>query len=776
MTTTIHFLKKASIFGAFLLVVGMHLNVKADGLPGEFISTQRWHDLFARYSPLTNPAIITEANYLGARFAFSPTLGNAFKIIDLGVTIPVGLYQSVAVSWFFLTPGSYEIYSINRSTNIWEPNGTTSSSENYFMLSYAINPWNRLSVGANLNFVYQSLFPGTENAEKRFNENFIPGIDIGATYRLFRHPLAGNHVIGINLQNLIYAPTIGEESFPANLRISWLATFWEKRIESGIDFDIKDVVAQADKFQDGDKQIEWELYGRVGTWLLRVFKLYFLFGSNGSGAPDAEIDVPWGLAGGINIPSVNIGRDLELLYQYHAVDGPAINTHTIYLRADLGKHREEIYARKMARQLDASPNDLYNKALTLYHQQKYWEAFFVFGQILSQFPDFFKNDWVNYYLHSCQEELDMRQASQSGYAEAINKYPQSEIVPYADLGIMRVVYREGDNAKVSDQFAKLNQLGVPDSLKYHAYYLMGQTHMRNKDYSKAIQLFNLIPEGHPEYIFGQHSLGVCQVLSDNMQAAMVALENAIQSEATTSTQKEGVNRSYLLIGYLFYEELSLSKAVTALRSIPAGSYYYEDALLGLGWSAIKARQWADCMDAGVKLQKTSNKEVIQCEGMLLEAYALLMRKNYGQALDVLQKAYDKINKVSPPSKEQLATRTQQYAQEREDYGEVAASAYDLALVRQTSAVIKLIDSLHVEQKSSKQNIDEHLKFSDEFVRSGFFSRGIDKIKEDLEYALATAEKLSGTSATPAKPVEETEELDEEIQKLQEEMRKLEEEQ
>ncbi|MBD3344756.1 MAG: tetratricopeptide repeat protein [Chitinivibrionales bacterium] len=768
-----------------LLVAGMISSISAAGLPGEYLITQRWRDLLSPYSPLTNPALLTEANYITARGAFAPTLGNSFKLGEIGVTVPIGLYQSVSVSWIGLGSGQFSGYTWdNDEQTMKKTDGEISSQHNFFMLSYAINPWNRLSTGVNVNFAHESLF----GEEQRFSP--MPGIDFGISYRAFRHPVIGNHLFGLTFQNIL-APTLKSDVeelegdvYSRNLKLSWLATFWEKRISSGMDFDIKDWLTQADEFKevsneglvDAASKVEWELSYRLGFWLLRIFKLYGQFGLSDKPVEGNELPGYWGFAGGFNMPSVNNGRDVEFLYQYNSMfEGDNISTHTIYGRAEFGLHREEIYARRMARMLDASPNDLYNKALTLYHQEKYWDAFFVFGQILSQFPDFFKNDWVNYYLHSCQEELDMRQTSWEGYNDAISKYPQSEIVPYADLGIMRVAYREGDDVAVTTQFNRLNAPAVPDSLKYHAFYIMGQVHAKKKEHAKAIQLFENVPEYHPDYVFAQHSLAVTYMRQDKSTEATEALENAIQTEAKREDQRECVNRSLLLIGYVFYEELSLSKAVTALRKIPNSSYFYEDALLGLGWTGVKARQWADCAQAGQALQRTSNKIAVQAEGALLEAYSAMMKKSYDEAANILRQALNKIEDYDGPPEDSLTLRKEKYQRNREQYETVAQSAEELALVRQTSLVLRMIDSLHIHQKEEKQAIEDFLTYTDEFERRSFFSQGIDKVKSDIEYALATAEKLSeGTSVAPKQEIEKQKELDMEIEKLKEEMKKLEE--
>ncbi len=782
-------LRKRGGAGLFLLVVlGATVTVRADGLPGEFAVTQRWRDLFWTHSAVNNAAFLTEENYTTMRLGFAPTVGAQFTLMEAGLSVPIGLYQTAGVSWLGNFSGSYPRTEISGSELV-QTDEDISTSENLFLFTYAINPWNRLSVGANVTLVYQSLFPELGD-EARTNIGY--GFDLGATYRLLRHPWLGIHLMGLSMQNIL-APNFSvesgsKESYARNLKLSYAMYLLERRIEVGADYDIKDFFSQADAFKtlgaggeyvDAAQNLETELSFRLGVWLLRVFKLYAQFGLGEKGPEGEELPGYWGFAAGMNVPSVNQGRDLEVLYQFNnMLQGERVLSHTIYTRVEVGKHREELYARRMARLLDASPNDLYNKALTLYHQEKYWDAFFIFGQILAQFPDFFKNDWVHYYLRGCQEELDMREGSRDGYEHAIKTYPQSEVVPYCDLGIMRINYRNGNNAAVSNQFTKLNKMSTPDSLKHHAYYLMGETQMRQKNYAKAIQLFSVIPASHPSYVFAQHSQAVAYVLSNNMQRARESLEAAIQAEVSTPEQKEAVNRSLLLIGYLFYEEQWLSKAVTALREIPSSSYYHEDALLGLAWTAVKAQQWGDCLTAARNLQKTSEKLVLQSEAALLEAYGLLMQQNYSEAVTVLQMGIDKINKASAPDEDQLAVKGQKYQNDRIGYNEIAESAYELAMARQSELVVSMIDSLHTRQKSARKEIDDYLKYADEFERMKFFARNIETVKSDMDYALATAENLKGQKEVQQvedETIEEQQDLQQEIEKIREEMEQLEQE-
>ena len=121
----------------------------ADGLTGEYLSTQYWRDLHSRYSPLTNPAFMTEENYLSFRFAGSYVLQN-YGLFELGATLPVGLYESWGFSWFSQTSGAINVTGIDPSGGVTDSGKTLSDWKNLFMVSYANNIWGRLSVGANL--------------------------------------------------------------------------------------------------------------------------------------------------------------------------------------------------------------------------------------------------------------------------------------------------------------------------------------------------------------------------------------------------------------------------------------------------------------------------------------------------------------------------------------------------------------------------------------------------------------------------------------------------
>lgn len=760
-----HRFRHPALAAALLLaVVGTH----ADGLPGEYVVSQKWRDLFAFYSPLSNPAFLLEQGYSSVRGVFSGSPEGAGRLWEMGFVKPIGFYHSVGFTWIAEDGGEIKQGGFGTDGRYRPGPGTMNNQNSLFTGTYALNPWKRLTMALNVNVVYQT----------NFDEPTIgAGADAGLTWRLTNHPILGYHLLGAAYQNLV-PPKGGPESddmgYSSQLRLTHHARLFGDRITSNLQFDITDFTAKPEDFMAGiSPQIEWDIAYHLGIELLRLIRMFGLVGVN-----DVGLEY-WGVAGGLAFPFVNQGRDAEVLYQYRTdVTGSDYASHSIYARMDFGRHREEIRARRMSRTAGFSPDKLYLKAMELFYKGKYWEAYFVFRTILVRHPEFFKNDWVRYYAGRCQEAMDMRSAALATYDRAVVRYPTSPMVDHANLGTMRVLYRKHDDMGVEQSFAKMNRPGVPDSLKHHAYYLMGESYLRTGQHRKAIQALEAVPMGHPEYPFAQHSLAVAHVHEVNLEEATNALVNCVEADAMSPEAREIQNRSYLFVGLIFYEKLSLNQAVAALRRVPSSSYYHEDALLGLGWCALKSRQWNDCMDVARQLQQKSSKPPLRAEGALLQAYAEMMLKRYDQARVTLEGAQNILKQFDPPAEEDLNMRKRDAENRRWNYNEIARSAEEMSSTEVTGkGMDRVIDSLHVHQVALHDSLQAYRKFVDEFGRLSLFSRRLQTIKDDIDYAYAIVDKMA-SGASARKEVQdmhkEQESLDEEIQRLENEMDQLEE--
>ena len=175
------------------------VSVLGDGLPGEYVLTQRWRNMITDRSPLTNPALMTEENYLSVRGALAPILEGQFLLFDAGMTIPIGLYQSAGWEFVGELDGKIQEGRIGPDGKLALTGENVTNANGMFLLAYAIHFWNRLSAGANVKTAVQTLYGLTKN--------YTVMLDVGLTYRLLRHSVFGDHVIGLSTQNIL--PILG---------------------------------------------------------------------------------------------------------------------------------------------------------------------------------------------------------------------------------------------------------------------------------------------------------------------------------------------------------------------------------------------------------------------------------------------------------------------------------------------------------------------------------------------------------------------------------------
>lgn len=736
-------------FVAFFLLLPVKL-ICADGLPGEYLLSDKWRQVFANQSPVDNPAIIMEEPYLKVRGTLSFSSGDPARLWELGATMPLGLYQAVGLS-ILGENGNDVVGYIFQDQNLQK--AATSKNNNFLLMgSYAINPWGKFSIGSNLNLAYQSNFgePG-----------WGFGADLGISYRIINHPDFGYHLIGLAYRNL-FSPKVSASAdmpYSAQIKTQYHASFFQNRMFVDYQICMSDLNSRTAHFLE-NKKFDWDMELQLGVSPIPYLKLMAFTDINQWNDLGS-----FGLVFGVNMPNLNKGKELAFNYQFRQnMQTDLLGGHSLYASAQLGRHREELYAMHLENKGQYAFNNLYTRAMRNYYDQNYWDAYFDFSRLLADYPQFFKNDAVAFYVASCLEFLDMRSAALQAYKKVKEKYPQSSYAAQADLGILRLYYRNGNHGQVKRQYEEISGSDVSDSIKQHAAYYMGETEIVLGNYKQAASVFEQITEDHSLYSFAQHSLATVHVfLNSGNREVEKHLLNAINGQdAKTSAQKEIVNRSLIMLGYLYYEEKAMAKAVTALRMIPKESYYYEDAQLGLGWAAVKSRQWQDCIDVGKQIEAISKKKIIQSEGLLLQAYGFLLLKNYPIAEKYLKMASKTMEEYEVAGSDVSQKQALQYDSIRTTYDSLADEITRIAQFNLIKITDDNMKGLHKKQKMLKQNIDLNIRNADEHKRIRFFEKAFLKLREDLEYALVTVLRIRREIQQKNEPKQNTNSPDNQI--------------
>jgi hypothetical protein len=739
-------IKKLKIRKPFFIVflAAVFFTAHGQGLPGEFIISQQWRDVLAKYSPLTNAAFLSNAEYIGVQFSQAFTVENTYQLTE-GVIVFPYLRHTFAISYEGEGAGKLDATTPIESHGTIDiiTNGKLSDRSNSFLFSYALNIWKGLNIGINGHFVFNNIFGEKIKAY---------GGDIGISYSISRDSTRGKHTFGISTQNILLK---GDTRYTGAAMLSYIGELFRKRLDLELYLITKDIISHSEDFIYGkEKKYDFDVSFKAGTWLFNFLKIYGQIGDDYTG-----------VSAGIHSPTLNKGRDLTLMYQLMFPFRTDFPSHSIFMRSEFGDSRKLKMVKKISDKMNVIPYDLYNKAMKLFSEGQYWDAYFIFSRIAVEYPKFVKNDFVSLYSGICFERLDIREGAVSQYQRSMIKYPKSKIHPFAKMGIMNVYYRQNNNSGVDEMFRLLSGPHTIDSLRYHAFYLKGETLIKENKHKDAIDVLSKIPETHQDYIYARHSMAVCAAVEDDYQAALGYLKDCLVPENYTNADKEMINRTYLLIGYLLYEENELANAVAALKLIQKESFYYEDALLGIGWIALRSRKWDDCTLAGRNLIDIAASDVTKAEGELLLAYVSMMKKEYQGAAQILNEASVRLNALKAPSRSEFEYEEDKYKILREEYEKFGNSVEEFATGKQGANAVEIKDSMHIDQKKFIREITEKQNLFDKWNRQKFFARNYEKVREDVDYALARVLKIINQSVQQKDFEKKEEKLNREIEKL-----------
>jgi hypothetical protein len=163
--------------------------------------------------------------------------------------------------------------------------------------------------------------------------------------------------------------------------------------------------------------------------------------------------------------------------------------------------------------------------------------------------------------------------------------------------------------------------------------------------------------------------------------------------------------------------------------------------------------------------------------MLIQAYGHMLNKDYTRAANLLNEAYELSRTLYIPSEDSLNMRKLQNENNRITYSQMANRVEEFALMGQTAHVAGILDSMRNRSDEYIDGFDGHVRFLHEFQRNTFFSRTIEQVQEDLEFANATVQKLAGASGatdsrSQQRAIEQTREIDAELERLRLEMERL----
>lgn len=164
----------------------------------------------------------------------------------------------------------------------------------------------------------------------------------------------------------------------------------------------------------------------------------------------------------------------------------------------------------------------------------------------------------------------------------------------------------------------------------NAYIIWGAALQHSKKHRQALEYYQRIKPDSSRYAFAQLNIALVYIRQDWWTDAQIAMQSAIQISSEQNI--EFANRLYTTLGFSQLQQGFYRKARESFRNVKIKSEYADQALLGIGMSALNQEDYLGALNAFDQLKKHSQKTDPIEQAYLLAAVSLSkLKQNTGAA-------------------------------------------------------------------------------------------------------------------------------------------------
>jgi TolA-binding protein len=699
------------------------------------------NDWFAEYgenaAQYVNPASIAENDQIEVAFGMFQTISSLAGQEYVAAVHPFDYNHSLGFTFF--ENGS----KIDGSNAVY--------LENAYSLGYAYRlPWgapnglsHKLAVAGNLNLIQFNAFETVKYLGY--------GLDLGIGYNPFSTSRFGHLQLGLAMQNVLQPkvkiPTGGFYDIPRNVNVSMFWRGFNRRLELAGSVSLIDVTH---KSTEGGKGMETVPTARVTWYLSEMLGLKVKY---------TKLGYPV-LGATVNVKRINLFRylqlDLDMSHDKLSSDdqdrGFVYNFRAI---TRVGPTREERIGEARYRRLKLEPEDAYREAMRLYLARKFLLASYAFGKVITKYPSFHLVDQAAFYKGKSFENLRMHQAAREVYNDALRRYTDSDQRPKYMFQLMNIDYKEGKFDEATKRYQQLVNLYPESDVKSDADYVMGQIRFIQQDYHGAIALLNPILPGNSNYIYSRFTIGMSHINLKKGKEAEAAFQDIMEVKPANASEQEMKEITAVKLGHINFgkEPPQLVKAAELYGSVSSSSSKYDEALLGLAWSFLKANRPKESANyAGEIVSKLPNSLLVP-EAHLLLGFSAYFDKDYARCIKELDAAIDVAEKKAV-SAQDIQQRKSENAANAPEFLEVQKQALQLSNQLPTDRVLSKRDELRPHFEEIQKKIEGYLEFLREVEQVEKFLQNKDRIIKDAKFTKATVINIMGGAGEKNTPSEQ----------------------
>ncbi len=308
-----------------------------------------------------------------------------------------------------------------------------------------------------------------------------------------------------------------------------------------------------------------------------------------------------------------------------------------YNRSNDQSPRQNSYDKKLEKEIERAANQIFRSSIELFEKGAYWDCARELIILMDYHSTFDKMDEVVYYLGQCLFEEELGVAATRMFKYLLKKYPRSDMVPAALLGLVKAYYHQDEyKHALRVYFALLKRAPGEKEILNAASYFAGQSHFNLKNYDMAINLLKKIDSRSSYYDAALYTTTLSYLKKSNVSVAVDFLRKIISLPNISGERRNIIDNARLTLGFMYYELKAYKPATKLFLDISDKHEHYQDALLGLGWCYLKLQDNEKVIESLNELIKLYPDSENAEEAYFLLGQAYIALRKYDDAIESYQ--------------------------------------------------------------------------------------------------------------------------------------------
>lgn len=248
---------------------------------------------------------------------------------------------------------------------------------------------------------------------------------------------------------------------------------------------------------------------------------------------------------------------------------------------------------------------------------------------------------IKYILGTMLIEMKMYQTAAFQFVDVIRlKHPKYSKLAIEKLSVVADIL--GDDTILNYAISRVDLNDFPNNLRDMIYFRLGEIKLRNREFPKAVELFDKVGLGSSYYFQAVFNKGLAE-LEENQPTSAIATFNKML-DARRKAPVTDTNRVAAQMGLAraLYQKQDWEAAIEAYSQVPRDTLMWHDAVFEQSWAMLRAARFRSALSNFQTLHSAYYEDFYMPESLLLRGIVYLYICKYDEmekVLSLFEKTY-----------------------------------------------------------------------------------------------------------------------------------------